>query len=164
MSGFIGGLTGGRIAIALGTIGVGALVGGAVADTKGTDVGSGALIGGLSAAAGIALLFGGMHAFGRFARPSGTAASLAASAGARQLTPLATTMASTSPTIANATAAATRSLTTTSSLVSLASRPSLFAPLAATVPAIARTPILPMAAPAAGMGSTFVDALRIFVR
>jgi hypothetical protein len=59
MSGIIGPLTPGRIAFALGSAGVGALIGGFVAEHRDASIATGALVGASSALAGIALLIGG---------------------------------------------------------------------------------------------------------
>lgn len=80
MSGIIGPITAGRIAFALGTVGVGALVGGAVAEHNDGDVATGALIGGASALAGLALVYGGAAAWKHF-----TAGRAGAAAGASTL-------------------------------------------------------------------------------
>ena len=80
MSGIIGPITAGRIAFALGTVGVGALIGGAVADHRDGDVAKGALIGGASALAGLALLYGGATAWKHI-----TAGRAGAAAGAQSI-------------------------------------------------------------------------------
>jgi hypothetical protein len=72
----IAALTSGRLALALGAVGIGALVGGAVADHKGGDVGRGLLVGGASGLAGAAMLLGGHSLWRHFN---------AAKAGAAQL-------------------------------------------------------------------------------
>lgn len=165
MSGIIGGLTAGRIAIALGTVGVGAVVGGAIADHNGKDVGSGALIGGLSAAAGLALLYGGVRAFQNFGRSGGTAATLAAKAGTTELSRLATSPLLTSAASGSIASAATKASTELATTSFFATRPLATSAFTSTIPAIARTPMLPVASPMLGAGGgTFVDALRGFLR
>jgi hypothetical protein len=200
MSGIIGPITAGRIAFALGTVGVGALIGGAVADHRDGDVAKGALIGGASALAGLALLYGGAAAWKHF-----TAARTGATAGA---TALGTTLGRTAaapaaPTLANAATHAAPGLTNAAthaaptlthaathaapvaataattaaggatptfasswrtwvgSLFQEASTAATLRPLPVTVPAIASTPLLPVATTSSG--STFLTAMTRFL-
>lgn len=159
MSGTIGLLTPGRIAVALGTIGVGALVGGAVANSRDANVGSGALIGGASALAGLGLLLGGAHLWRNV-----TASRAAATAGASTLGTTFGASILRAPKPAPAlTAPFTNQVSTTAARLldeaALASRAAL-APIARPVPTIAATPILPFSA----SGSTFINALGSFMR
>ena len=186
MSGIIGPLTTGRLAFALGTVGVGALIGGAVASHKDGDVAKGALIGGASAVAGLALLYGGAHVFNRI-----TAARAGVGAGAAGASQLASKLShlATAPSPAAASSIAAASAAATSAVVgggaaTAAASPAatsgwrtwiatLFReapavttlqPLTTTVPAIARTPALPVATTAvATSGDTFLTALQRFV-
>jgi hypothetical protein len=163
MSAIIGPITPGKIAFALGSIGIGALVGGAYADSKDGDVAKGALYGGLAAVAGLALITGGAYAWNRFqaGRAAATGAAQLGTTFSHSLTPAATTT-------STITHAATSSSTSVATLMRLPSPASLFhtspaltPALTTTVPAIARTPMLPVAA---SSGGTFVDALRSFIR
>jgi hypothetical protein len=206
MSGIIGSLTAGRIAFALGTVGVGALVGGAIADHKDGDVIKGALIGGASALAGLAILSGGIYAFNRFsaaragaaegvsrlgttlsnAVPTHTAPPIAnvgtisnatshasptlANAVSHSLTPGTTTIAASATAAtealthsAPALPAATGWRAWVSSLFHEASTAATLRPLPATVPVIARTPVLPVATATATSGSTFLSTMSRFL-
>lgn len=153
MSAIVGPMTPGRIAFALGSIGVGALVGTAIADHRDQDIGKGALFGGLAAVAGLGLLYGGAYAWNRF-----SAARTGASAGVSQLSGSLARF--TTPAAATTAAPA---LGRTASRLQLPPAASFFgtAPSVA-VPSIARTPALPVAASSGG--GAFLDALRGFMR
>jgi hypothetical protein len=144
MSALIGPLTPGRIVFAFGTIGLGALVGGGIAQYSDKDIGRGALIGGASALAGLGLLFGGATAWNRLA--GARSASSAAVHGVSQLGTIAHSMAP---------AAAPRLSSSFAAAIRAAVVPSIEA-----VPAIARTPMLPVAA---GSGSTFLSTMARFL-
>ncbi len=178
MSGIIGPITAGRIAFALGTVGVGALVGGAVADHNDGDIATGALIGGASALAGLALLYGGATAWKHFsAAKTGAAAGATAlgslthatpastlpalSTAATHAAPATTTLASTTLTTATSTTTATGWRAWVSSLFHESSAVSTLRPLPVTVPTIARTPVLPVAT--ASSGSTFLSTMSRFL-
>lgn len=165
MSGIMGPLTPGRIAFALGTVAVGALVGAGVADSRDGDPARGALYGGLAAAAGLSLLYGGAYMWQR-----AQAGRAGAVAGASQLTSELSNF--TRPIVSSGGTAANRATTAAmpaaTSIANLPAPSTLFraAPaltpaVTATIPAIARTPALPVAR---ASGGTFVDALRMFIR
>jgi hypothetical protein len=186
MSGIIGPITAGRIAFALGTVGVGALIGGAVADHRDGNVAQGALIGGASALAGLAILYGGAAAWNHFSAGRAGAAAGVSTLGSTlshtatmpvapaltSLTPSLTSAAThVAPTAtATATTAATTAATTTAStgwrawvnsLFHEASAVSTLRPLPVAVPAIASTPMLPAAT--AASGSTFLNTMSQFL-
>lgn len=201
MSGIIGPLTAGRLAFALGTVGVGALIGGAVAEHKDSDVGRGALIGGASALAGLAILYGGAAAWNHFSAGRASAAAGVSTLGTTLShtisTPAAPTLGTLTPTLASTAshnaselaalathnASALSAATTTASTVGSAassattastgwrawvsslfhetSAVSTLRPLPVTVPAIARTPLLPVAT--ASSGSTFLNTMSRFL-
>lgn len=163
MSGIIQSLTAGRIAIALGAVGVGATIGGVVADHRDGDVARGALIGGATALAGIALLMGG-HAVWKNVR-TGRAATTTAANGLAHLTPAITrsstaaVAAPVAPRLSSSFAGQVRA-TATRLLDDAAATANVLRPVATPVPAFAATPALPVAA---GSGSTFLSALTRFV-
>lgn len=178
MSGIIGPLTAGRIAFALGTVGVGALVGGAVADHNDANVATGALIGGASALAGLALLYGGASAWKHFsAGRTGAAAgvstlgsTLTHATGSPVVAPALSTL---TPSLTNAathaapaatmvgTAATSGWRTWVGSLFREASAATTLRPLPTTVPTFAATPLLPAAT--ASSGSTFLNTMTRFL-
>lgn len=165
MSGIIGALTSGRIALAIGTVTAGAVIGGAVAEHRDGDVARGALVGGASALAGIALLWGGHAAWSHLR--SGRAA---AAAGATQLgSTLAHVVAAPAPTVTAAAAAATAHTVAPSASAGFrnavarmfqeASTVAATHSTRVTVPAFAATPSLP----AAGSGATFLSTMTRFL-
>lgn len=174
MSGIIGPITAGRLAFALGTVGVGALIGGAVADHNDGDVAKGALIGGASALAGLALIYGGATAWKHFAAGRNGAAagvsSLGSTLGRTVSTPVAPALSSVTPTLTNAAAPAATGVGTTaasgwrtwvSSLFREASAVTTLRPLPTTIPTFAATPMLPVAT--ASSGSTFLNTMTRFL-
>ena len=167
MSGIIGPITAGRIALALGTVGVGALVGGAVADHNDRDVATGALIGGASALAGLALIYGGATAWKHFSAGRAGAAAGASTLGSTlthaAVTPVAPTLSTVAPslTTVTSTTAASGWRTWVSSLFREASTATTLRPLPTTVPTIAATPLLPVAT--ASSGSTFLNTMTRFL-
>jgi hypothetical protein len=184
MSGIIGAIRPGHIAFAVGAVGVGALVGGSIADHKDGNVAQGALIGGASALAGLALLVGGASLVRHF-----SSARNGAAAGASQLgsslahvatapAPTVTSRLITSPTISATLASATHGLQTTAAAATPAvtgggwraavaalfrEAPSVavLRPTSVVVPSIAATPLLPVASTNAG--STFINAMTRFL-
>lgn len=188
MSGIIGPITAGRLAFALGTVGVGALIGGAVADHNDGDVAKGALIGGASALAGLALIYGGATAWKHFAAGRNGAAagvsSLGSTLGRTVSTPVAPALSSVTPTLTNAASHAAPAATTlashaapaatgvgttaasgwrtwVSSLFREASAVTTLRPLPTTIPTFAATPMLPVAT--ASSGSTFLNTMTRFL-
>lgn len=177
MSGIIGSLTAGRIALALGTVTAGAVIGGAVADHRDGDVGRGALIGGASALAGIALLFGG-HAAWTHLRSGRAAAASGASQLGSALTRAVSVPAPAAPIASSSMIAATAGTAAAATTVhaglpsgSAAVRDAvarmfreagtavaLQAPRTS-VPAFAATPAIP----AAASGSTFLSTMARFL-
>lgn len=162
MSGIIGPLTAGRAAFALGTVGVGALIGGAVADRKDASVAQGALIGGASALAGLALLYGGAYTWKYFA--TARAGVTAGATGASQLaTNLSHVVALPAPTATMATTVAT----TTGSAAKVAvpgwrSWASALFREASSASTIARMPLLPAVTPATSH-ARFLATVKLFV-
>jgi hypothetical protein len=148
MSGIIGALRPGHIAFAVGAVGVGALVGGSIADHKDGSVAQGALIGGASALAGLALLLGGAS---RLITSPTISATLASATHGIQTTAAAATPAVTGGGWRATVAALFRDLPTIAAL----------RPTSVVVPSIAATPLLPVATTNAG--STFINAMTRFL-
>ncbi len=170
MSGIIGPITAGRIAFALGTVGVGALVGGAVADHNDGDVAKGALIGGASALAGLAVLYGGAAAWKHFTAGRAGAATgvstLGTSLSHTIRPPVAPTLSTVATTVSPTATAATSTVasgwrTWVSSLFQEASAVTTLRPVSTTIPTIAATPLLPVAT--ASSGSTFLNTMSRFL-
>ncbi|MCB0877802.1 MAG: hypothetical protein KDC46_02325 [Thermoleophilia bacterium] len=159
MSGLIGPITPGRIAFAIGAVATGALVGGAVADHNDGDPTKGALIGGASALAGLALLVGGATLWRRVSAAhtatTGVAELATAAARARPAAVAAPHLSS---------SLTSRIQSTASRLLRQATEAAHLQPLAVGVPTYAATPRLPVAVAAGGSGSTFLGALGSFLR